>query len=286
MRRTFLLDIPRNVSQREHAIYTLQWGLVLVGFVAAAGTLLASLRGDAYRTVGTLEDTPALTVAEAAVRSEETSLVRLEGTLGANTSALMPDDASVEVVFGSVELIVKSTEAGEGTKEAVLHRWEQVPESLWLIDDEAKIRLEVAPELIPKIQTSRVGRPERLTDGGSPRLSRTVGYRYFDQDWPLPEEWGAVRSASARVERSYVEAGATFVVTGRLVPGEGSVALVVDEASGGEVHAGTLQEIRESSETLGARLRFAWIPLLLGAVWLLLRVLRIRRDFVRRSNES
>lgn len=291
MRRTLLLDIPRNVSRREYAIYSLQWGLVLFGFAGSAGVLLAAIRGDASRTITALEAIPALTIADAAVRSEGMSLVRLEGTLGANASVVMPDDPAVEVVLGSVDLIVKSTEGGGRSREAVLHRWEQVPDVLWLADGEARILLEVEPDRIPRGLASRVSRPERLTDGASLRLRRTVGYRYFDRDWPLPEEWGPVRSASVRVERSYVEAGAPFVAVGRLVPQkmgldqEGAV-LLVDQSSGGEVHAGTLQQIRDSSKQLGARMRFAWLPLLLGAIWLLVHVLRIRREFIQRSNEA
>lgn len=286
MRRTLLLDIPRNVTSREYALYSLQWALVIFGFVGAAGTLLASLRGAADRPVAALESVPPLSVVDAVGQSGGMALVRIEAVLKASSTAVMPDEPSIEVVLGSLELIAKTSKPGADSKEAVLYSWEHAPESLSLIDGAATLRLELEHGLIPRTKTSKFGRPKRLTDGGAARVSKTVGYRYIDQDWPLPEAWGPVRSASARVERSFVEADSSFVVTGELVPGEGGATLIVDEARGGGVHAGTMEEIRASAKKLGSRLRFAWLPLSLGALWLLRRVLRIRRDFVRRSNAS
>jgi len=286
MRRTILLDLPRNVTSREYAVYSLQWALIFVALAGAAGSLLASLRGDAHRAVDALEQVPAMTVADAGRSADAVPLVRIEAQLGASTTEVLPDDPEVTVVLGSIELIAKTTEAADGSSEAVLHRWEHVPDTLWLVDGDARLELEVDLEQIPRTGARAPRGPERMTDGAGARLSRTVGYRYLDQEWPLPEEWGKVRSASARVERRYVPSGSPFVVVGRLAPGEGGAVLIVDGASGGSVNAGTLEEIRVASEKLGQRLRFAWLPLLMIALWLLRRVLQRRREFVRRSNES
>ena len=291
MRRTILRDIPRNVTPREYAFYSLQWALVIVGFVGAAGTLLASLRGDAGKAVARLESLPALGVAEAAAssqgaQSEALPLVRIEGMLGASRTAAMPDEPSLEVILGSLELIAKSTGSARDPKEAVLHRWDHAPDALTLVDGAATLQLDLELAFVPRTRGPGATRPGRLTDGAAVRLAKTVGYRYLDQDWALPEAWGAVRSASGRVERTYVEVNSPFVVVGELALGPDGPMLTVDPASGGEVHGGTMDEIRESAKKLGSRLRFAWIPLSLGALWLLRRVLRIRRDFVRRSNAS
>lgn len=285
MRRTVILDIPRNVGRGEYAIYTLQWGLVLVGIAGAAGMLLSSLRGDANRTVEALQAAPLWTVADAAASAEPAPMIRLEATLTADTIVSMPDEPEREVLAGAVEISARTSGGGNGSKEAQLHRWEHIPGTLWMTQGDARVRLDVELDSVPRTEPPSFGRPERLTDGGSARLSKTVGFRYLEQDWPLPEAWGEVRSASSRVERWYIPAGGQFVVTGRLVPGEEGAALVVDSANGGGLYAGTFDEIAASSARLGSRLRYGWLPLLLGAGWLLRRVLRIRGDFVRRSNE-
>lgn len=286
MRRTLVLDLPRNVSSREYALYTLQWGLVMVGLVGAVGVAMAAMDGTAHRVVDSLEQVPGWTIADAASQSEPMALIRVEGELVGSGDREMPDEPGALVVLGSIEVVAKTLEGSNGPREAVLHRWEHAPDTLWLADGEARVRLEIEPDRIPRMATPRFGRPDRVSSGAAPRLSRTIGFRYMGQEWSLPEAWGEVRSASARVERGVVPVGSRFVATGRLEPRADGMALVALESTGGQLHAGTLDELRTSSEKKASVLRFAWLPLLLGAAWLLRRVLRIRRDFVRRSNEG
>lgn len=286
MRRTLLLNIPRNVSRREYAIYTAQCGLVFIGFIWAAGMLVGSLRGDARRTVVALAEVPLWTVGDAAKSQAPVPLIKLEAELvGSNTVAL-PDEPEVEVVLGTLELTAKTIQRGRETREAVLHRWEHSPDSLWLLDGEERIALDIERDRIPRTKARGGARPERLTDGAGARLSKTVGYRFLEQDWSLPEQWGPVSSAIASVDRSFVSTGSRFVVTGRLEQAAVGAVLIATESSGGSIYAGSLEEIEKASERVGSVLRFGWLPLLAGSVLLLRRVLRIRRDFVRRSNEG
>lgn len=284
MRRTLLLDIPRNVSEREYLVYSFQWALLFMASVGALGMLVSALWGNARRAVEALEAIPSMGVAEAAQVQEPEPSVRLEGVLIGSETAAMPDEPGLEVVLGEIRLVVKTTEGGDEPREAELYRWEQIPETLMLVDGEARVRLEVEGPLVPRTETPRFGRPKRISDGASARISRTIGYRYLDQDFLLPEAWGPVRSASARVERSFVPVGSHFVVTGRLEPAGDGAVLDARPSSGGTIRAGTFEAIRASGERLATLTRFGWLPLLVGAIFLLRRLLRIRGEFVLRSN--
>ena len=300
MRYRWWSALPRNVSQQEFdRLGLLNGGAVATGFLSVI-CLLFGVLGTPLRTSQELADMEAMSVAEAAsYGGEPVDLVKLEGFLLADDASVMPDDDSLEVIQGEIQIVARATGRSESetTSETtedsdavreVLYEWSAEAESVYLSDGDERIALgfNLAKLPTPAAPVPLDQEPEVEKTGDGPRTQRPAAVVYADQVFPLEgDRWGTGYVAVDLERRALPQGQAALVVAG-LEPGPEGNQLVDPLGNSLQVFLATEAELQENNRQSRRMLLVLWIPFAIASVLLIRSARRYYRELVEISNQA
>ncbi|MBW4523299.1 MAG: hypothetical protein KME16_26980 [Scytolyngbya sp. HA4215-MV1] len=249
MRYSFWTGRPRNVSRREYNAYAaMAFGAVATGGLAFLLALSAAI-GMPTWTAQSLARLESMSVQAAAnYRGDRRDLVKLQGYLITDHPPRMPDQASLRVIRGKLNVQIKETQTSQAPLRETLWQWEQSAQPIDLSDGKHQVRLgfdfaalplpEAPPETLPQIHRDGVG-----------RFAKPIEVEYGGRHFPLdPNKWGKASSVSTEVERQVLPYGQAVVIVAGLESTPKGSQLVDPLGDRLQVLVGTEAEIRQNGE--------------------------------------
>lgn len=291
MRYRWLRDIPRNVTRREcERLQLLNFLSIGLGSVAAL-MAIGGISGLTLQTSRELAEIDAMSVEEAlAYGRDRIELIQLEGYLVTDKPLVMPDDEAQKVIRGRVKLVARA-DTDSGTSESpvrqeTLFEWDETAESVFLSDGDRQIPLIFDLAVLPMEDDSFGFSPRTIQEGESSRTSYPVAIEYGDNVYPLPlERWGEVDTVFKDFERETLPYGQSVVVVASLETTADGNRLIDPLGERLQVLMGTEETIRQEGQQ--ARVMFLLLPIPLGVASFMLgkSALKLRQEFVERSNQ-
>lgn len=291
MKYQWFQDVPRNVTRREYGGYQLRvFGAVILGMLSVTSAI-ASVFGLTLQTSQELAEVESLSVVDAiAFEGDRIDLVKLEGFLVTDSAPVMPDEETRNVIRGRLKLVARGgsdsgTEDSSGPLQETLWEWNASAAPVFLSDKNHQIPLAFELGILPMKDESLGRSPNIIRDGTSARTSRPVAIEYNNQRFPLkPEIWGGQDSVFTDLEREVLPYGASVVIVAGLESTPEGHQLVDPLGDRLQVWMGTETEIRKQGEKARMMAGLWSIPLGVGSFFLGRAAMRLRQEFVERSN--
>lgn len=291
MRYRWWTDVPRNVSRQEYSrLQLFNMGAILTGFLAVGSALLA-LTGGSLQESKELAQLEAMSIAEAAnYQGDSVELVKLEGFLVSDEVARMPDDESLTVIRGNVELIIQALTDSDVRLQDTLFEWTYKAESIFLSDGDAQIPLafDLAKIPVPAAEVDWDMEPEIEKAAGSARNRKPTAVIYGDMTFPLDAEtWGSAGD-DVRVEmtRTALPHGQSAVVVAGLEATDVGNRLVDPLGDRLTVKLGTEADILADNQQTRRMFAFLWIPFAIACFFLSRSARRYYQELVEISNQE
>ena len=292
MRYQWFQDVPRNVTRREYEQLQLRsFGAVGLG-LAAAMMFVSSVFGLTLQTSRNLAEIGDMSI-EAAIahKGDRIELVQLEGYLVADNPPTMPDNDAQKVIRGRVKLSARTdadsgADGTESVKKETLFEWEDAADTVFLSDGERRIPLAFDLAVLPMKDDLGDLSPRTIRQGESARTRRPVAVEYGDEHYPLPlDRWGDIDSVFTDFERQVLPHGQSVVIAAGLEATAQGVQLTDPLGERLQVLIGTEADIRRQGERLRVLFLLLSIPLGFACFLVGRSALRLRQEFVERSNQ-
>ena len=292
MRYQWYQDVPRNVTRQEYQ------GLQFRNFCAgglglsAAMMVVSSVFGLTLQTSRDLAEIENMSIADAiSYAGDRIDLIQLEGYLVADNPPTMPDNDAQKVIRGRVKLSARTgadagADGAESVQKEMLFEWEEAADPVFLSDGDRRIPLAFDLAVLPMEADEGDLSPRTIYQGASARISRPVAVEYGDQHYPLPlDTWGDIDSVFTDLDRQVLPQGQSVVVVAGLEATAQGVQLIDPLGDRLQVLMGTEAEIRQQGEQLRVLFLILAIPLGFASFLVGRSALRLRQEFVERSNQ-
>lgn len=249
------------------------------------------LVGTSPQASETSAQTQTLSVAEAAnYQGESIELVKLEGFLVSDNAVQMPDDDSLTVIRGELELTARKTSSSDDVLRETLFEWTGNAEPVFLSDGETQIPLafDVVRLPLPEAEVDRENEPEVEKTGNSARTRKPTAVTYSGMTFPLdPEQWGATSDAViVDVSRSALPYGSSAIIVAGLKTTDAGNQLVDPLGDRLLVQLGTEADVRATAKRTRRMFAIIWIPFAIASFFLTRSARRYYQEMVEISNQD
>lgn len=274
------VDRPKNVSRREYERYNLvQFGTIALGGLSALCFIAALMN---LFTLGSQPwgDAQPISVSDALSSEGDRTPLMLQGRLITDPPSVMPDDPSLSVVAGDIQLTVSE----EGLEPATLWQWRSPSENIFLEQDQKRIPFKLDPTILP-MEEDRFTRPDLIYEGESVRFRKLVAVEYNGDRYPLPEAYlNLNETPTVNLNRQYFINGQNVVLVAGIDKKNGEAALVPPLGQQAQLWVGTPDGV--------ASQKIKTIPMLIifgagsaiACYFLSQKYFKLREEIVRKSN--
>ena len=284
LRRHWFTDRPRNVSRRDYNRY--QWrlfGAISTGMMALMMAIAAGF-GLTLQTSRQLAGVEAMTVAAAMdYDGDRLPARKIEGFLVTDQPISMPDEASLQVLKGELQVVLEGDLSSDEVQRETLLEWRMTASPVYLTDGNQRLPLAFDLAALP-LETDTQAKTD-FTYGGTGRTSRPVEVIYGDQIFPLDRQtWDAVDVLRTEVTRRFLPQGQTVVIVAGLESQPAGNQLVDPLGDRLRIELGSEAEIRRSGQHMRWVFGILWIPLAIASYSLAKSAQAMYLDFIFKSH--